>query len=118
MDFFCCLKISGQTPKQTKISPHAKENTQLQLVTIPLGQCISAGVILPPKTIWQCLETYLIVIPQGEGKLLASSEGGAGALLNILHCTALPPQTKKKDLIQSVNNAMDEKPPLGFKKII
>ena len=112
MDFFCCLRILGQTPKQAKISERTPRCNWVPCLQASESQ---QGGILPPKTIWQCLETYLVVTPQGERKLLVPSEQEAGTWLSILKCTALPPQTNK-DLIQSVNNAIDQKLPLGFKK--
>lgn len=56
-----------------------------------------------------CLEIYLVIIPQGEKKLLAPSECRAGILLDILQCMVLSSQTTTKDLTHCVNIPMVEK---------
>lgn len=72
----------------------------LRVVLLHLGQFYA------PKNIWQCLESFLVVITKGA---LVSSGQKPEMLLNTLHYTGQL-RTTKNSLTQIVKSAAFEKP--------
>lgn len=105
-----CLLTEGHNTIY-EVVLHKKENNHISIwssrsVVIKQGQFSS---LTPPGHIWQCLETFLIIMTWGEGMILASSGKRPVILLNIAEWTRQP-STTKRYLAQNAHGAEVGKP--------